>query len=237
MTFWTGELKTYWCLRWGWSQTYWSGAGVWAGSGSWWETNYGRVIWTNRMWVCALRSAPPRTEWWSVRRPDDPSPRRRTPPLITPLRKCFSCCVPQSFLTFITPFVSPPKSRPLSPLFVLPLTPLVAELLMGCWACEISPAADLFAGAGCVLSSLSTVTLHRRACVCTPPTWVRISVWLIKSPDDLLKELFKSARVLVSKPRLDFQDVRAACGENNTRSPCTHCHVQCWFFYIQVMQG
>ena len=48
-------------------------------SDGWWETNYDRVIWTNRIWASALRSTPLRTEWWSVQRPDDTSPCRQTP--------------------------------------------------------------------------------------------------------------------------------------------------------------
>lgn len=113
------------------------------------------------------------------------------------------------------------------------LSPLcVASHATGCWIIDgMLSLRDfscrrLVCWSGCVLSSLTTVTLHWRACVCTPPTRARICVWLIKSPDALFKELFKSARVLVSKPRLDFQGIWAACGENNTRSPCTHCHVQ-----------
>lgn len=48
-------------------------------SDDWWETNYGRVIWTNRMWASALRSSPLRTKWWSVQRADYTFPRRQPP--------------------------------------------------------------------------------------------------------------------------------------------------------------
>lgn len=119
------------------------------------------------------------------------------------------------------------------------LSPLcVASHATGCWIIDgMLSLRDfscrrLVCWPGCALSSLTTVTLHWRACVCTPPTWVRICVWLIKSPDALLRELFKSARVLVSKPRLDFQDVWAACRESNTRSLYSHYHEQCFLFFF-----
>lgn len=48
-------------------------------SDGWWETNYGGVIWTNRIRASELRSTPPRTKWSSVRRPHYTSPCRQTP--------------------------------------------------------------------------------------------------------------------------------------------------------------
>lgn len=102
-------------------------------SDGWWETNYGRVIRTNRIWASALRSTPLRTEWWSVQRPDDMSPCRQTPPLIIPLRKCFSFCIPQSSFTFITSLVLS-LFLSLSLMALFSCSPLcVASHASGCW--------------------------------------------------------------------------------------------------------
>lgn len=94
-------------------------------------------------------------------------PAGKPPPLIITLRKCFPFCISQSSFTFI-PFSAFPSLvislflslaflLPLILFFVLPLTPVAVELLMGCWAGEISPAADLFVGLGlcCFLFLLS----------------------------------------------------------------------------------
>lgn len=170
MTFLTRELKTYWCVRWGWSQTYWSCAEVWAGSGGWWETNYGRVIWTNKMWACAPRSAPPRTEWWSVRRRTGRSVSLRANPsshntITQMLLILCTSVIPHFHHSLCQPFTI---SASLSPL-------CVASHATGRWIIDgMLSLRDfscrrLVCWSGCVLSSLTTVTLHLRACVCAHP--------------------------------------------------------------------
>lgn len=81
--------------------------------------------------------------------PDDPSPCGRNPSshntITQMLLMLCTSVIPHFHHSLCQPFTISPS---LSPLFVLPLTPAATELLMGCWACEISPAADLFAGPG-----------------------------------------------------------------------------------------
>lgn len=125
-------------------------------SNGWWKTNYGRVIWTNRMWASALRSSTLRTEWWSVQRLDNMSPCRQTASpnniitqmlLISHLSVIFHfhhfSCTAFSRLVLSSAL---PFSSMLTFFFVLPLTPVAVELLIECWAGEISPAVDLFVG-------------------------------------------------------------------------------------------
>ncbi len=145
-------------------------------SDGWWETNYGRVIWTNRIWASALRSTPVRTEWWSVQRPDDTSPCRQTRASNNTITQMLLILYPSVILHFhhsscsASPslVLSLPFLLSLTLLVVLPLTPVAVELLMGCWASEISPAANLFVGLGlcCFLFLLS----H---CVCV---WMCVCV-------------------------------------------------------------
>lgn len=75
-------------------------------------------------------------------------------------------------LTFITSLVLLLHASFLSFLSVLPLTPPAVELLMGCWAGEISPAADLFVGYVCFALFLLLKICVGLGSVC---------VWLIKS--------------------------------------------------------
>lgn len=187
--FWQGSSKTYWCLRWGWSQTYWSCAEVRAGSGGWWETNYGGVIWTNRMWACAGEVAPSENRMMissetdrPVCLPANPSSHNTITQMLLIL--CTSV-IPHFHHCLCQPFTISPSLSPLC----------VASHASGRWIIDgMLSLRDfscrrLVCWSGCVLSSLTTVTLHLRACVCTPPLWVCICVWLIKSPDALLEEL------------------------------------------------
>lgn len=67
---------------------------------------------------------------------------------------------------------------------MLPLTPVAAELLMGCWAGEISPAADLFVGLG-LCCFLSVVML--RLCVWSVSIHLRSANQIFTaSPQDFL---------------------------------------------------
>lgn len=117
-------------------------------------TNYGRVLWTNRIWVCALGSAPLRAKWWSVQSPTDTSPCRQNPdsnntiiqmllishPSVIPHLDHFSWSPRQTPANISLPFFS--SFSPRSTLCVASHADGV-ELLMECWAGKISLAAVL----------------------------------------------------------------------------------------------
>lgn len=134
--------KIFSCLRWGgvqeWSQTYWS---------------YGDVVSRGQMagerlitaeWFGLIGSEP--LHWGQLLRGQNDDqfrdqtirlPAGKPRPLIIPLRKCFSFCIPQSSFTFISSLVllfqasSFPSASLIPPFSHSPLC--VASHASGCW--------------------------------------------------------------------------------------------------------
>lgn len=83
-------------------------------SDGWWETNYAGVIWTNRIWACAVRSTPRRTKWSSVQIPHYTSPCRQTPnsnnAITQMLLILYPSVIPHFHHFFVLLFFRPPLS-------------------------------------------------------------------------------------------------------------------------------
>lgn len=145
-------------------------------SDGWWETNYDRVIWTNRIWASALRSTPLRTERWSVQRPEDTSPGRQTPASNNTITQMLLILRPSVILHFhhISCSASPSRvlSFSLSHSSFLSFSSCVASHASGCWIIDGMLSwwdffcCRLVCWSGFVLLSLSVVTLGLCVNVC-----------------------------------------------------------------------
>lgn len=147
----------------------------------WWEMSYWRVIWTNRSWVPGLRSAPVRTERWSVKTQGNVPPYRQSL-LILPLCKSFllifcpqgKCKMACTFLT--SPILVSPALSSQSHSLFLPSThfPLcVASHPSGCWIIDGMlgwwdfSCCGLVCWSGCVCVIVSfSIMLCMCVCVC-----------------------------------------------------------------------